>query len=138
MSIQHTTQNTDSVTQAIERLLQLFPGKFQDVNKDHIQVIFRDSLKSPFAANVRLINGINQALTNKKIALVVWKGYWEGSDEYQRATALYEQLLRVQYDDSKKKYKIRRHDVQTLKEFLTEFGLNYEKAKEVLDKAAGR
>ena len=138
MSIQYSAKDTEQVNTIIEKLITWFPGKFKDINKDHIQVVFRDSLKSPWRANIKLLTGLNSAFTQKKIALIVWKGNFEGSDEYQRALALYEQLIRVQYDDNKKKYVLRKHDVQTFLELLQEFGLNSEKFKEVLDKVASK
>lgn len=134
MSIEHTLGNTNSVEETIKKVMSWFPGKFKEVNADHIQVVFRDSLTSPWRASIKVVGGLLKAFTQKKITLLVWKGNWEGSDEYQRSLIIYEQLLRVRYDDEKKRYVLRKHDVQTFQEILADFGLNYEKIKEVFDK----
>lgn len=134
MSSEHTVANTTSVDDTIRKVMSWFPGKFKDVNADHIQVVFRDSINSPWRATIKVVNGLLAAFTQKKLTLLVWKGNWEGSDEYQRSLIIYEQLLRVRYDDDKKKYVLRKHDVQTFQEILSDFGLNYEKLKEVFDK----
>jgi hypothetical protein len=133
MSSEHSLGNVSSVEETISRVMSWFPGKFKDVNVNHIQVVFRDSLNSPWRATIRVVSGLLAAFTNRKLVLVVWKGNWEGSDEYQRSLLVYEQLLRVRYDDEKKKYQLRKHDVQTFQEILADFGLNYEKTKEVFD-----
>lgn len=134
MSSEHSLDRISSVEETVKKVLAWFPGKF-DVNPEHIQVVFKDALTSPWEAKLRLASGLLKAFTPKKLLLVVWKGNWEGSDEYHRAFIIYEQLLRVRYNDKKKKYELRKHDIETFKEVLQEFGLNYENVKDVFDKA---
>lgn len=133
MSIEYSVDNVSQVEATINRVLGWFPGKFKDVNRDDIRVVFRDSLKSPWRATVKLVSGVTKPFVGKKIMLLVWKGNWEGSDDYQRSLLVYEQLMRIQFNDKTKKYTLRKHDVQTFSEILQDFGLNYEKAKEVFD-----
>lgn len=135
MSIEYSVDHVSEVEATINRMLTQFPAKFKDVNRDDIKVIFRDSLKSPWRATVKLVTGLLTPFVGKKVALLVWKGNWEGSDDYQRSLMIYEQLMRIQFNDKTKKYTLRKHDVQTFSEILQDFGLNYEKAKEVFDQA---
>lgn len=133
MSSEHSIDKTSSVEETIRKVMSWFPGKFKEVNADHLQVVFRDSVNSSWNANIKVVGGLLQAFTPKKLLLVVWKGNWDGADEYQRSLLVYEQLLRIRYDDEKKKYVLRKHDVQTFSEILADFGLNHEKTKEVFD-----
>ena len=135
MSIEHSISDVNSVEETVGKVMSWFPSKFTDVNARDIQVVFRDSLKSPWSATIRVVSGLFKAFTNKKLILIVWKGNWESADEYQRSLLVYEQLLRVRYNDEKKKYTLRKHDVTTFQEILADFGLNYEKTKEVFDAA---
>ena len=130
----YTREGTEEVRQLIGRLLSAFKGKFHDVNGEHIDILFKENQASRNSVDVKLIKGLYTAYSDKFISLVVDKVDWEASDTYQRAFFLYEQLLRITYDDSKRAYKLKGYDVETFQEVLTDFGINYERAKEVFDR----
>ena len=111
-----------------------FKGKFHDVNAEHVDILFKETPTSRNSVDVKLIKGLYTAYSDKFISLIVHKGDWDSSDEYQRAFFLYEQLLRIAYDDSKRSYRLKSYDVETFQEVLKDFGINYERAKDVFDK----
>ena len=43
MSTEYSTDYVGEVERTVEKLIKWFPGKFQDVNKDHIQGIGQDA-----------------------------------------------------------------------------------------------
>lgn len=129
----YSTANTASVEATIDRVVSLFPNKFvQNVNKNDIQVIFKDSEATNQVVTVRLVRGHEQALTNKKILMIVHKGTWVSDEEHERAFLIYEQLLRINYVQEKRKYVIAKPDLNTFKEIVNDFGVNGEKFREVL------
>jgi hypothetical protein len=129
----YTTANTASVEQAIDRVISLFPNKFTtNINKNDIQVIYKDSEATNQKIVVRLVRGHEQALTGKKILMVVHKGSWVSDEEHERAFQLYEQLLRISWNAEKRKYVIAKPDLNTFKEIIQDFGVNGEKFREVL------
>lgn len=129
----YTTANTASVEQAIDRVISLFPNKFTtSINKTDIQVIYKDSEATNQKIVVRLVRGHEQALTGKKILLIVHKGSWVSDEEHERAFQLYEQLLRISWNAEKRKYVIAKPDLNTFKEIIQDFGVNGEKFREVL------
>ena len=130
----YTREGTEEVRQLLGKLLTAFKGKFHDVNKEHIDILFRDVPNGRNSVDIKLIKGLYTAYSDKFISLVVDKGDWEASDEYQRAFLLYEQLLRITYDDTRRTYKLKGYDVETFHEVLKDFGLNSERAKEIFDK----
>ena len=130
----YTREGTEEVRKLINKLLVAFKGKFHNVNGEHIDILFKDGVTSRNSIDVKLIKGLLQAYSDKFISLVVDKGDWESSDEYQRAFLLYEQLLRIGYDDEKRAYRLNRYDVETFQEVSKDFGIDYERAKEVFDR----
>ena len=131
----YTREGTEEVRKLIGRLLAAFKGKFHNVNGEHIDILFRvASNPARNSVDVKLIKGLLQAYSDKFVSLVVDKGDWEASDEYQRAFLLYQQLLRIGYDDEKRAYRLNGYDVETFQEVLTDFGINYERAKDVFDR----
>ena len=129
----YSTSNTTSVEQVIDRVVSLFPNKFvQNINKNDIQVVFKDSESTNQKVVVRLVRGHEQALTARKILLIVHKGTWVSDEEHQRAFSIYEQLLRISWDQVKRKYKITKPDINTFREIIQDFGVDGEKFREVL------
>ncbi len=129
----YSTTNTASVEQAIDKVIALFPQKFtSSVNKNDIQVIFKDSEATNQKIVVRLVRGHELALTGRKILMIVHKGSWVSDEEHERVFALYEQLLRISWDQEKRRYKINKTDLNTFKEIVQDFGVNGEKFREVL------
>lgn len=130
----YTREGTEEVRSIMNRLLTTFKGKFHDINPEFVDIIFKDTPNSKYEADVKLVRGLYTAYSNKKINLILHRGSWASSDDYQKALMLYKQLMRVFYDDDKKAYRIRNYDVQTFSELLQDFGLNFEKAKDVFDR----
>ena len=130
----YTRQGTEEVRQLLGKLLTAFKGKFHDINGEHVDILFKETPTSRNSIDIKLIRGLYTAYSDKFISLIVHKGDWEASDEYQRAFFLYEQLLRIVYDDEKRAYRLKGYDVETFQEVLKDFGINYERAKDVFDK----
>ena len=130
----YTRQGTEEVRKLLNRLLIGFKGKFHDVNGEHVDILFKDTPTTRNSVDVKLIKGLYTAYSDKFISLIIHKGDWDASDEYQRAFMMYKQLLRIVYDDSRRSYKLKGYDVETFAEILKDFGLNYERAKDVFDK----
>lgn len=129
----YSTNNTSSVEQTIDRVVSLFPQKFtQTINKNDIQVIFKDSEATNQKIVIKLVKGYEQALTGRKILLIVHKGTWVSDEDHARAFAIYEQLLRVSYNQEKRKYVIAKTDLNTFREIVQDFGVDGEKFREVI------
>lgn len=122
------TSDVEKVTRA---LIKKFPNKFYHINADDMDFFEKDSLKSSWKAEVRLIKGLAAVFTKKRVALTVWKQHWETTDEVDKFAIIYHELLHLLYDEDEGKYKIRKHDIETFKEMLTDFGINDEKAQEI-------
>jgi predicted metallopeptidase len=118
-----------SVRQMLERVINSFPQRFIHVNPEHVHIVFKDSEKSKWKARVRLVKGLYQTLTNKPIAMEVWKADWLNSNEAQRAAVMYHELTHIAFDEEKGSYKLRHHDVEDFFDVVKEFGLSYESAE---------
>ena len=129
----YSTNNTATVEQSIDRVIALFPQKFtQTINKADIQIIFKDSDATRNSISIKLVKGYEEALTPKKIIMIVHKATWLNGEEHERAFSLYEQLLRISWDQEKRKYKITKPDLNTFKEIIQDFGVNGEKFREFM------
>jgi putative metallopeptidase len=120
-----------SVYQTVIDVLKQFPGKFIHIDPRDLHLVFRDSEKSQFRAQTRVLRGFYQSLTQKKVAITFWKKDWLESTQAQRAMVVYHELLHILRDSKTLVYKLRKHDVQDFKEMIETFGLEGEKATEV-------
>jgi len=131
--IKYETVSND-VREMIEKLINTFPDKFIHININDLHLTFRDSEKCTWKARTRLLNEFYRSLTDKKIGIEVWKQDWMTAKESQKAAVVYHELMHIVYDETKKVYKLRRHDVQDFYEMLQQMGLNYENADDVFSK----
>lgn len=124
-----------SVRTKVEEIINRFPNKFLHINVNDIHFVLKDAETSTWRANVRLLHGFTQSLTSKKIGLSVWKQGWLTANETDKGFIIYHELMHILYDDESNSYKLRKHDVETFYEILNDFGLNNEKAAEILGTA---
>ena len=121
----------DSTVESIaEQVVERFNKKFLHINLQDVYFAFKDSASSTYRAQTKLIRGIASSLTTKKLAITVWKQHWNTSDDVERMLIMYHEFLHIYYNDDKKKYVLKKHDVENFREMLADFGLNEEKAKE--------
>lgn len=131
----YTTGNSATVEQTIDRVVALFPQKFtQNINKNDILVIFKDAetTNKSDIVTIKLVRGYEEAMTGKKIIMIIHKATWLNGEDHERALAIYEQLLKITWDQEKRKYRIGKTDLNTFKELVLDFGVNGEKFREFM------
>lgn len=127
MSIKYEIADV-SVSDIAEKVLHKFNKKFLHINPQDIYFAFKDSLKSKWRAETRVVGGLTSSLTTKKLAITVWKQHWVSSDDTERMLVMYHELLHIVFDEDKKKYSLLKHDLETFREMIVDLGLDEEKA----------
>lgn len=122
---------SNDIQQTVDNMINTFPDKFIHINRQDLKLVTKDASTSSWKARTRIMNGLYRMLTGKKIVVEFSKPDWETATEAQKAIIVYRELLKVGYDDKKKKdYFLRKYDVQDFFEILEKLGLSYEKADE--------
>lgn len=116
-----------------KKVMSTYPDKFGKINANDIVFAFKDAEKSKYHAQVRLLKGVTQIFTNKKIGIIVFKPSWETFDEGKRALLIKHELTHVLWDEEKEKYKLKKHDVEDFEEIITPYGTRWENSNKVAE-----
>lgn len=117
------------VFEMVKKVINQFPQQFLHINVQDLHLTFKNAPKSKWRAQTRLLRGLWETVTQKKLGICFWKEDWVNCGDAQRAYVVYHELMHINYDDEKGKYSLRQHDVQDFREMIQDLGVIGEKAE---------
>lgn len=119
----------------VDKLQNTFADRFIHISRKDLLLVFLNAPKSSWKIRTRLLNGLYQKLTGKKIVIEVHKQEFELQKPVERFTMLYRELYRIDLKETdKSNYKLVKPDVHDFKAILSKMGLNMETADQFFSK----
>lgn len=115
----------------VAKIINRFPEKFSHLDPEQIVLVFKDSEKSSWYGQTRLIKGVWQVITDKAVLMTLWKNAWNAKTPSWQALLIYHELLHIGWDDEKG-YKLIKHDIEDFAEVLKQYGIDWENSDEFI------
>lgn len=134
MSVMYERIDSDGeVVDLTLKILKKYSERFGHIHYDDMVFLYKFADKSDWAGQCRLIKGVWEAITDKKVMISLWHENWVKKSTSEKALLLFHEICHIGYDDDKAKYTIIKHDVEDFREILREYGVDWEDSQKFLD-----